>query len=184
LAPIDVVRDGALRMIRRFACTQSEYLPLERSRFDAMVSCARERLLGRGLECAALVTRILELRLALVQKKQVYSGMAQNLSSLLPSNFLDVYELEELRHIPRYLQAMLIRCERAAQNPKRDCEHERIAQEYERRIEAMPGDRHDGRLRQLRWMVRELRVSLFAQELGTAFPVSQKKIDRALVGEG
>ena len=82
-----------------------------------------------------------------------------------------------LAHFPRYLKAMKLRADRWRQNPAKDTERAAQLVPYVAAA-AKLRDREGGDA--LRWLVEEFRVSLFAQELGTAEPVSAVKLDRAL----
>ena len=117
----------------------------------------------------------------------------EELEALVPKNFLDVYSLERLIHIPRYLEAVRMRLGRGKVDYEKDrkkAEQVRPFADALRRIE-----RDDlaerGRSRQkapeasperkrlideYRWMVEEFKVSLFAPELKTAFPISPKRL--------
>ena len=73
----------------------------------------------------------------------------------------------------------------AAENPVRDAERmaavHRVTDAYQRAVEQLGPDRRSGAdVQAVRWMIEELRVSLFAQMLGTAGPVSEKRILAAL----
>jgi ATP-dependent helicase HrpA len=105
------------------------------------------------------------------------AGMPRDLAGLLPPNFLRTTPYAQLAHLPRYLKAMKFRTERARKNPAKDAE--RVAQlaPYVSAAESLRS-REGGEA--FRWLVEEFRVSLFAQELGTAEPVSTVKLDRAL----
>jgi ATP-dependent helicase HrpA len=105
--------------------------------------------------------------------------------SLLPPRFLERFPYERLPHLARYLKALLIRVERATLNPAKD--QERVQQlspyvEALRELEARPARSLEARrhLEAYRWMVEEYKVSLFAQEVGTAVPVSRQRLDRQL----
>jgi ATP-dependent helicase HrpA len=107
------------------------------------------------------------------------------LAMLVPPRFLERVPYERLPHLPRYLKALLIRAERAALNPVKD--RERTAQltpwlEALKKLEAQPDLSVEGRrLREeFRWMLEEFKVSLFAQELGTAVPISPKRLEQQL----
>jgi ATP-dependent helicase HrpA len=80
---------------------------------------------------------------------------------------------------------MLARCDRAPSEVKRDAERmdtvARVQAEYDGLVAALPPTRRAGAdVQELRWMIEELRVSLFAQTLGTARPVSEKRIYKAM----
>jgi ATP-dependent helicase HrpA len=133
-------------------------------------------------------------RMSLAEFKQVgatpkagtgYTTMRADLDALVPGTFLEVIPFEQLAHLPRYLKAMLIRAERAGLNPLKEQERVRQLAPY---LEALR--RHEatqtmsiegGRLvKEFRWMVEEFKVSLFAQELRTAYPISPKRLDQHL----
>ena len=107
---------------------------------------------------------------------------AEEFVALLPSNFLETISFAHLPHLPRYLKALMIRMERAALNPVKDQERARLLAPYLeslRKLDAIPLAGTEMRQQRdiFRWMVEEFKVSLFAQELGTAFPISAKRLD-------
>ncbi len=111
--------------------------------------------------------------------------LASELSSLVPGNFLEVTPFDRLPHLPRYLKALQTRAERASLNRVKD--HERAARvapyvEALNKLRSVPSESRDFRWarEEFRWMLEEFKVSLFAQELGTAVPVSPKRLDQEL----
>ena len=93
--------------------------------------------------------------------------------------------LRRLPDLARYLRAIGRRLEAAAQDPRRDAERtaivHRVTGAYRQAVEQLPPARRaDGDVRAVRWMIEELRVSLFAQVLGTSGPISEKRILAAL----
>jgi ATP-dependent helicase HrpA len=112
-------------------------------------------------------------------------SLASELAALVPKDFLESTPFTQLQHLPRYLKALQIRAERAANDPGKDAERVRQLTPY---LEAWsqlstsrPGSIQAARLRdEFRWMVEEFKVSLFAQELRTARPVSAKRLDELL----
>jgi ATP-dependent helicase HrpA len=113
------------------------------------------------------------------------ADLRQQLKALVYPGFVTATGWRQLHHLPRYLKAMVYRLDRLSGNLPRDRQlmaqiHE-IEQEYrELRAEFPPGGPADEGLREIRWMIEELRVNLFAQSLGTAYPVSDKRIYRAM----
>jgi ATP-dependent helicase HrpA len=111
--------------------------------------------------------------------------LASELANLMPSRFLDHIEFDRLPNLARYLKALLIRSERAALNPTKDQERVRQITPYQealKRLQTQPS-RSQAAQREIetfRWMIEEFKVSLFAQELGTAMPVSAKRLDQQL----
>jgi ATP-dependent helicase HrpA len=86
--------------------------------------------------------------------------------------------------LPRYLAALDRRVAKYAERPDRDARHaEQVAQWWQRYAARVEADRAHGRtdprLADFRWLLEELRVSLFAQELKTPFPVSFKRVEKA-----
>jgi ATP-dependent helicase HrpA len=111
--------------------------------------------------------------------------LAEELAHLASRNFLARFPYERLADLQRYLKALLLRAERAALNPVKDQERQRQLAPYVqalKQLEAQPPRTAEAR-RQLdayRWMVEEYKVSLFAQEVGTAFPVSPQRLNQQL----
>jgi ATP-dependent helicase HrpA len=111
--------------------------------------------------------------------------LAGELASLMPARFLDRIEFVRLPHLARYLKALLIRSERAALNPVKDQERLRQIAPYQEALSKLQTQlsRSQAVRREIetfRWMIEEFKVSLFAQELGTAVPVSAKRLDQQL----
>ena len=91
----------------------------------------------------------------------------------------------QLSALPRYLSAIEKRLEKLPSNVTRDGQSmaavQRLEDEYDDAMAALlPGQRSTAGLEHVRWMIEELRVSLFAVELGTAYSVSEKRIRVAL----
>jgi ATP-dependent helicase HrpA len=110
----------------------------------------------------------------------------KELDALLPRNFTELYGMEDLAHLPRYLRALEIRAERGAHDPEKDKAKTAELHEFTLALEAMresvgPATSPEKRVavENFRWMVEEYKVSLFAQELKTRFPVSRKKLQDA-----
>ena len=111
--------------------------------------------------------------------------LAQELMELMPSRFLEQIAFPRLTHLPRYLKALLTRAERGALNPTKDQERVRLLAPYTGVLKKFnlgpnPSRKLRAQVDDFRWMVEEYKVSLFAQELGTAMPVSPKRLDQQL----
>jgi len=85
--------------------------------------------------------------------------------------------------MPRYLKAINVRLDKLRANPARDAQNlaqmNPLLQQWQRRLSALQGER-DERLEDFGWMLQELRVSLFAQELKTPVIVSVKRLQKML----
>jgi ATP-dependent helicase HrpA len=111
--------------------------------------------------------------------------LTAELASLVSSRFLERISYDRLTHLPRYLKALLIRAERAALNPTKNQERLRQLAPYQdalKKLQAQPPRSAEAQRQReaFRWMVEEFKVSLFAQEVGTALPVSPKRLDQQL----
>ncbi|HST01494.1 MAG TPA: DUF3418 domain-containing protein, partial [Usitatibacter sp.] len=90
---------------------------------------------------------------------------------------------ERLEHVPRYVKGYALRLQKYRGNPERDQKHAgnvaALWNNYEARLKAdRDAGRIDPKLEEFRWLIEELRVSLFAQELRTPFPVSAKRLQK------
>ena len=90
---------------------------------------------------------------------------------------------ERLEHVPRYLRGYALRLQKYRANTERDQKHAATVAglwaSYEARAKTdRDAGRHDPDLEEFRWLIEELRVSLFAQELRTPSPVSAKRLQR------
>jgi ATP-dependent helicase HrpA len=113
------------------------------------------------------------------------NSLTNELLALIPSRFPERVSFDRLIQLPRYLKALLTRLERRELNPAKDQERVRQLQPYVdalRRFEAASSRNEDflREVEELRWMIEEFKVSLFAQELGTAFPVSPKRLEQKI----
>jgi ATP-dependent helicase HrpA len=188
----EALQDDLRRAVADRAFVGDDPLARERDAFVAQVKRARARLpavtesalrlLGAiATEHHALTQRIGALPSA--QRKLAAEARTQR-DALVYPGFLAATPWAQLTHLPRYLQALSRRIARHAQNPERDLRHAaEIAQWWTRYRERAEAARRAGgispALEAFRWMLEELRVSLFAQELRTPDPVSFKRVEKA-----
>jgi ATP-dependent helicase HrpA len=110
---------------------------------------------------------------------------AEELAALLPRDFLLTIPFTQLPHLPRYLKALATRMERARLNPVKDKERGQQLAPYLAKLKVFAANPPKStearqRLEEFRWLVEEFKVSIFAQELGTAVPVSPQRLDQLL----
>ncbi len=170
----EALQADAFESIRRWI-TARPVAPLHAAQFARVLAAAKQDLRGLVPRLGDWLREVFELRLALQVMKGGYPGMAADLDALLPPDFLRVTPFGRIRHLPRYLKAMQARAERARRDPTKDAAR---AAELAPFVAALKksGDRGS----EFRWLVEEFRVSLFAQELGTAEPVSAVRLARML----
>jgi ATP-dependent helicase HrpA len=146
------------------------------------VTDAALRLLGAiAAEHHALSQRIAGLPASL---RMLAADTKAQRDALVHPGFLAATPWAQLNHLPRYLQAQNRRIQRFAQHPARDARHAaQVAQWWDRYRERAEAERRAGgvsaALEAFRWLLEELRVSLFAQELRTPTPVSLKRVEKA-----
>ncbi|WP_245717862.1 ATP-dependent RNA helicase HrpA [Nocardia miyunensis] len=123
--------------------------------------------------------------LASTADREIAEDVRHQLDDLVFAGFVTEFGSARLRELPRYLQAAASRLEALPASANRDrqsmAELDRVHAAYQRLLDALPEARRTGRdVTEIWWMIEELRVSLFAQQLGTPYPVSAKRIERAI----
>lgn len=165
-----------------------EPLPQNAADFERRIQEGRSRLTLIANEIARLCGTILQ-EYATVQRKirdsknatGAVADIGAQLQRLMPGNFVATTPWEQLAHYPRYLKAITARLEKYRSDSARDQAHQQTVTLMQQRYLRLLADRKghlDSRMQEYRWMLEELRVSLFAQELRTPYPVSPKRLDK------
>ncbi|HSC98648.1 MAG TPA: ATP-dependent RNA helicase HrpA [Casimicrobiaceae bacterium] len=152
-----------------------------RTRLPAVLDSATRMLAAIATEHQALSQQLAALPAA---QRMLGAEIRQQRDALVHPGFFAETPWEMLQHLPRYLRALGRRIARHAQNPERDAHHAaQVSEWWSRYTERAAAGRRSGaishRLRAFRWLIEELRVSLFAQELRTPMPVSLKRVEKA-----
>jgi ATP-dependent helicase HrpA len=167
----------------------AEPLPADEAAFKARIEEGRTRLNLIAQEVARLAGTVLS-ECAVAQRKlkdsrppkDVADDIHAQLQRLVPRRFLLATDWAPLQHFARYLKAITLRLDKLRADPARDAarlaELRPVEQRYLRRLAELKGAQH-ARMDEYRWLLEELRVSLFAQELRTPQPVSVKRLDKA-----
>ncbi|MDQ0075315.1 ATP-dependent RNA helicase HrpA [Arthrobacter oryzae] len=186
-----LIADCALAAIDKL--TPAE-LPWDEASFKALYEQVRAELIDTVFTVTAVVERILastrriekQLKgttsLALIS---ALNDMKSQLEQLVFPGFVARTGYAQLSQLPRYLAAIEKRLDKLPGNVQRDALSMAAVQgledDYDDAVSALlPGRRAGAELTQVRWMIEELRVSLFAVELGTAYSVSEKRIRAVL----
>lgn len=191
----DDLRAGmTIGILRRAVGEHAE--PQTRQAFEQLVEQARPRLTLLGQELARSLLQVLD-EYGNAQRKihNVQSGAREaevraaledcreQLDALICNGFIAQTPAVQFPHLPRYLKAIVMRLERIRADPGRDTEkRNQVAQlqaGYQRLLRTRRGQL-DQELVNFRWLIEELRVSLFAQSLRTPTPVSVKRLNRML----
>jgi ATP-dependent helicase HrpA len=179
------LRDQLIDMALDRACLQDP-LPDDDAGFHARRDEGRSRLTLLAQEISRLVGQILgEYTTALKKLSQAkpfaaaYADLQSQLDTLIGKRFVVDTPYAQLTHFPRYLKAIGLRIDKLKADSARDArqfaEFQPLLQHYQRAL-AQRGGVADARLAEFRWLLEELRVSLFAQELRTPMPVSVKRL--------
>ncbi|HGO9286378.1 TPA: DUF3418 domain-containing protein [Neisseria meningitidis] len=181
----DTLRDDLTQAVCDRAFIGEDELPRNEKAFKEQIKRARSRLpavkeaLSRYLQETAAAYAELNGKLG---KHPLTHLLRLRLQTLLAAGFATRTPWAQWPRLPIYLKAMTLRLEKYSSNPARDAAREADIQE----LEQMWQEKTDGLVKQglpvsddltaFRWMIEELRVSLFAQELKTPYPVSVKKL--------
>jgi ATP-dependent helicase HrpA len=174
LTTSEAIQADAFVTLRRWATDPDRVTELNAAGFTRAFERARSELRGIVPRVTDLLREVLQLRQELLVGEHPYPGQVRDVEELLPANFVRLVPYERLAHLPRYLRAMRARAERWRRLPAKDAERARQVAPY---LAAAARRAWDD---PVRWLVEEFRVSVYAQELGTAEPVSAVKLDRAL----
>ena len=181
----DTLRDDLTQAVCDRAFIGEDELPRNEKAFKEQIKRARSRLpavkeaLSRYLQETAAAYAELNGKLG---KHPLTHLLRQRLQTLLAAGFATRTPWAQWPRLPIYLKAMTLRLEKYSSNPARDAAREADIQE----LEQMWQDKVQSLLKQnqpvsddlaaFKWMIEELRVSLFAQELKTPYPVSVKRL--------
>ncbi|UBH25896.1 ATP-dependent RNA helicase HrpA [Micrococcus porci] len=191
-----LVRDATHVAVDRLVGTD---LPFTEVGFRALFDRVRADLIDTVFAVTALVEQVLS-RAAEVRRRlkggvslamaPAKSDVQAHLEQLVFPGFLAATGWQQLQHLPRYVQGMLARLDKldAGGHLQRDGQHMAVVQGLEDEFDAavtahrsrFPGTPVPAELERVRWLLEELRVSYFAQELGTAVSVSEKRVRQAL----
>lgn len=163
-------------------------LPTDAAAFRRRLDEGRARLNLIAAEVARSASQVLIEHAAASRKlrdarpsKDVAEDVTAQLARLVPKRFLMLTPWAQLAHLPRYLKAVTMRLDKLRSDPARDAQRLAELRPAEQRYWRLVAERKgvaDARLSEYRWLLEELRVSLFAQELRTPQPVSLKRLDK------
>jgi ATP-dependent helicase HrpA len=215
IGDLDELKETALEHLKRHLLPEEPLKTFTRQAFESELATTRERLPGLAIKFIERFAPVLKLlteiqhriKLATPSVKtgiKTLSSLSQlgtvappahrpndfvstELSHLLPERFLEKVEYERLPHLPRYLKALLIRADRAEQNPAKEKERQQLLAPFLAALNQLVSSpkislETSRQINTFRWMVEEYKVSLFAQELGTAIPVSAQRLQNQLAG--
>ncbi len=159
----------------------AEQLKRARTRLPAVAQQAFRVLGDIGTASQALAQRTVD---AAGPRARLAAELKAQRQALIGRGFVAATPWAQLAELPRYLEGYARRFAKAAQHPDREARHAADLAAWQRRYdERLAADRKAGRrdpaLAAFRWLLEELKVSLFAQELRTPYPVSWKRLEKA-----
>jgi ATP-dependent helicase HrpA len=183
----EMLRDQLIDTALDRACLR-EPLPDDDTSFHARRDEGKSRLSLLAQEIARLVGQILAEYSAATKKlaqakshAAAHADMQQQLQALIGKRFIIDTPYAQLAHFPRYLKGIALRIDKLKVDPARDArqlaELQPLLTQYQR-AQSARGGVADARLAEFRWLLEELRISLFAQELRTPMPVSVKRLHK------
>ena len=195
----DIQLAAARAVAARWAAGVGRRLEEVRARavFEELVAVMRRELEDEVYRVAQVVARALEAQREVGRAVDRHTSLAllstlqqvrEHVASLVFDGFVAATPAEYLDHLPRYLRAAALRVDKAESSPSQDAalayqvsEAEALVERARARAAALPADaQREALLVEGRWLVEELRVSLFAQTLGTSRKVSVQRIGKLL----
>ncbi|MDD3326324.1 MAG: ATP-dependent RNA helicase HrpA [Zoogloea sp.] len=171
-------------------CCLLEPLPADADSFAKRCQEAKPRITLVAQELMRLTGQLIAEHATLTKRvaslktfPEVVADINAQVARLMPKNFLVALPYERIAQIPRYLKAATVRIDKLRTNPARDgqlmADWKRLAQPFEREwLAKAKAGVTDPQLEEFRWLLEELRVGLFAQELKTPMPVSVKRLQK------
>ena len=173
-----------------------EELPMTETAYRHLQQTVQQDLIDTAFKVTSVVAEILNLsrevdrRIRKIRSLSLAAAAADlrtQHDALMQRGFVSRTGWAKLRHVPRYLQAMNLRMDKldAGGALQRDGLNTQVVQELEKAYEDLKTQAPTGvptpvAIQEIFWLLQELRVSLFAQELGTATSVSQKRLRQAI----
>ncbi|BBE23259.1 hypothetical protein MN0502_21420 [Arthrobacter sp. MN05-02] len=187
----ELIRDCSLAAIDKLV---PEELPWTEEAFNRLYEEVRAELIDTVFTVTATVEKVLSSHRRIQKQLRGTTSLAlitalndvrSQLEHLVHPGFVAATGYAQLAHLPRYLRAIEVRLEKLPTNVQRDglgtAVIQRLEDEYDDAVASLAAGRHrPAALTRVRWMIEELRVSLFAQDLGTAYSVSEKRVRTAL----
>ena len=193
LGSADDLKNQIVALTFERACL-TEPLPTTPNAFKSRCGDSKARLGLIMQEVCRLVGTVLTEWQAVIKKLPAFkahaaavSDIEAQLKRLMGKNFLIDTPFERLQHYPRYFKGVVVRLDKLKANPGRDAqlmvEYTPLWTNYERRaVQLAKLGTLDPQVEQFRWLLEELRVGLYAQELRTPVPVSSKRLQKQWEG--
>ncbi|MDB6073963.1 MAG: hrpB 1 [Verrucomicrobiaceae bacterium] len=174
---VEHLQQSAHEHILSHALRLEPLFPLTEKRFNGLCETVRKELPALTHRVKTLSAQVHDLKQKILALPKPYPGLVQDVQRLVPLDLLSRTPHSQLQHLPRYLKAIQVRAERASINPVKDADKAQQIEDFNGWEAYVPRAQHEA----FRWMLEEYRVQVFAQELGTAQPVSIKRLEAMMV---
>ena len=176
------VREAALDHLQQHLISVPEPPALQATAFESLVQRAVTESKGIAPRFLGLFSTIIQQRMAIEHHSHQYPGIEDDLQRLAGTHFLAQTPFARLPQVQRYLKGIVMRADRFGLDPAKDRQKVVQLEPYHQEFQERAGERcskqRSAILQEVRWMLEEFRISLFAQELGTEQPISAKRLDR------
>jgi ATP-dependent helicase HrpA len=183
-------REDCLQAIYQIAFqSENDSIPANQHEFEKLLVAGKSNLIHTAERIERLLLRIVELsydlntKIKLLSHKipdTVLSDLNTHLDELVYPGCLAATPGRRLADLPRYLESALVRLEKLPQQLNRDIEHIKVLDRFRSILKnnGWPTGPVSAEILELRWLLEELRVSLFAQNLKTTVPISEKRLGK------
>jgi ATP-dependent helicase HrpA len=191
VAVAEALKEDLINAITDRAFIGDDSLPRTQAEFEVMRARARTRLPAVSESAMRLFIAVADqyqrvsarLKSAKGPLARPAADIRSQLARLIYPGYFSATPWEQLAHLPRYLKAMQLRLDKYGNSPERDEKHTHsiaaLVKRYDERMDKQRAAGYtDPKLEEFRWAMEELRVSLFAQELKTPYPVSYKRLEK------
>ncbi len=178
-SPADQLIQSAHEHILAHALRLEPIFPLTQARFTTLCDQVRRDLPALTHRVKTLTAQAQEQKQKLLTLPRRYPGLEQDVNRLVPTDLLAVTPHAQLPHLTRFLKAIQVRNDRWIANAAKDEAKADLIADFHNWQSHVPQSQHET----FRWMLEEYRVQVFAPELGTAQPVSVKRLE-ALMAPG
>jgi len=189
IANCNEIKSEIVDLIIREAFLSEQDQFRDQSTFDKLMISGQEVLMSKANDITRYVLQTMQLfhdckkaikKMSNPALLEAYADINEHLSTLIYRHYFNDISVIHLQHFPRYLKAVLRRIEKLSSNTSNDRKNMLELKNYWNKYKSLESSNKlqdiEG-LMQLRWMIEEFRVSLFAQELKTAYPISAKRLD-------
>jgi len=180
-APIQEIQDQAYCHLKRFLCTHN-INTIDPDLIREVATQAKELSRGLAYKLVDQLREILELRQLLIVDKGLSKKLRKEVDRIAPPDLLTQTPHWAFNRLPRYLEAVKIRQTAQEKDPQRDEKRQSEIDALRNRLQRL--DTSPEVKEELVWTIEEYALSVFAQQLGTAFPVSAKRIEEKFADAG